>query len=331
MTASFSTGLSIADKKVVAARRDTLPESIRIGLAASKDSLGEGFSVFCEELKTLIPKLTLKKEDLRADGLPFLKISDRIRYHCIPREKELPLFLDLLAGVDFPPPAVNAPAAERITAVSATAFVKIYILPLCPFCPKTVSDLFWLAGQSRFIHITVIDGELFPSLAEQDRIRSVPTVILDNDLRWVGQMDLDEIVGMMMERDPSQLGPDALRSMIEEGGAGDLAEMMTGREKIFPAIVDLLTHSQWSVRLGAMAVFEYLVENSPGLADQLLDLLWERFEAADDPIKGDMLYLMGQARHPETPARLKAVVAGPYAEDVKEAAREALETLRGDS
>jgi glutaredoxin len=331
MTASFSTGISIADKEAVAARRDALPESIRIGLAASKDSLGEAFSAFCEELKTLIPQLTVKKEDLRADGLPFLKISDRIRYHCIPREKELPPFLDLLAGADFPPPAMNSPSVDRIAAVSVTAFVKIYVAPLCPFCPKTVADLFWLAGQSRFIHITIIDGELFPALAQQDRIRSVPTVILDNDLRWVGQVDLDEIVGMAVERDPSKLGPDALRSMIEEGGAGDLAGMMTGQEKIFPAIVDLLTHSQWSVRLGAMAVFEYLVENSPGLADQLLDLLWERFEGTDDQVKGDMLYLMGQARHSETPARLEAVIAGPYAEDVKEAAREALETFRGDA
>lgn len=319
------TTLSSAEQETVIKWQDTLTESVRIGLAASDDPQETLFSAFCDDLKALIPQIMVKREDMRQDGIPFLKISDRIRYQCIPREKELPLFLDLLSGVDFSSPPVNMPSAENIKAVSVPAFVKVYVAPLCPFCPKTVSDLLWLAGQSRLIHITVIDGELFPVLAEQDRIRSAPTVILDDDLRWVGQVDLGEIVGMMVERDPSKLGRDALRAMIEEGGAGRLAEMMAGRNTVFPALIDLLAHPLWSVRLGAMAVFEYLVDIAEALADQMLDLLWARFENVDDPVKGDILYLMGQSRHPRTAARLAAVAAGPYAEDVVDAAQEALE------
>ena len=324
------TTLSSADQEIITKWQDTVTESesIRVGLAASDDPQGAMFSAFCDDLKALVPRINVKREDLREDGIPFLKINERIHYKCIPREKELPLFLNLLSGVDFSPPTANAPSAENIKAVSVPAFVKVYVAPLCPFCPKTVSDLLWLAGQSRLIHITVIDGELFPVLAEQDRIRSVPTVILDNDLRWVGQVDLGEIVGMMVERDPSRLGRDALRAMIEEGGAGRLAEMMAGRHTVFPALIDLLAHPLWSVRLGAMAVFEYLVDIAEALADQLLDLLWERFENVDDSVKGDILYLMGQSRHPRTAARLAAVVAGLYAGDVVDAAEEALEASR---
>jgi thiol-disulfide isomerase/thioredoxin len=322
------TTLSSADQEIITKWQDTVTESIRVGLAASDDHHGAMFSAFCDDLKALVPRIIVKREDLREDGIPFLKINDRIRYQCVPREKELPLFLNLLSGVDFSPPTANAPSAENINAVSVPAFVKVYVAPLCPFCPRTVSDLLWLAGQSRLIHITVIDGELFPVLAEQDRIRSVPTVILDDDLRWVGQVNPGEIVGMMVERDPSKLGRDALRAMIEEGGAGRLAEMMAGRNTVFPAIVDLLAHPLWSVRLGAMAVFEYLVDIAEALANQLLDLLWERFENVDDSVKGDILYLMGQSRHPRTAERLAAVAAGPYAEDVVDAAEEALEAAR---
>lgn len=327
MAESFITALSAADTEAVIAWRDTLTRPVRIGVAASRDSRGEAFTAFGEALKALAPQIRIKKEDVRNDGISFLKINDRVRYQCIPREKELPLFLKLAAGADFPPPA-GAPPAETIEALSAPGFLKVYIATMCPFCPRIVADLLWLAGQSRFIHITVIDGELFPLLAEQDRIRSVPTVILDDDLRWVGQVDLGELVGMMVERDASKLGSDALRSMIEEGGADDLAAMMAGQKKVFPAIIDLLIHPQWSVRLGAMAVFEYLVDVAPSVADQVLDRLWERFEDADDPVKGDILYLMGQARHRQTSERLAAVIAGAYAEDVREAAKEALETMR---
>ena len=321
--------LSSADQEIITKWQETMTESesIRVGLAASDDPQGAMFSAFCDDLKALVPRINVKREDLREDGIPFLKINERIHYKCIPREKELPLFLNLLSGVDFPQPPVNMPSAENIKAVSVPAFVKVYVAPLCPFCPKTVSDLLWLAGQSRLIHITVIDGEFFPVLAEQDRIRSVPTGILDNDLRWVGQVNLGEIVGMMVERDPSRLGRDALRAMIEEGGAGRLAEMMAGRHTVFPALIDLLAHPLWSVRLGAMAVFEYLVDIAEALADQLLDLLWERFENVDDPVKGDILYLMGQSRHLRAAARLAAVAAGPYAEDVVDAAQEALEAM----
>jgi thiol-disulfide isomerase/thioredoxin len=324
------TTLSSADQEIIMKWQETVTasEPIRVGLAASDDPQGAMFSAFCDDLKALVPRINVKREDLREDGIPFFKISDHIRYRCIPREKELLLFLDLLSGVDFSPPTANAPLAENIASIAAPAFLKIYIATLCPFCPKAVSDLLWLAGQSRRIHITVIDGELFPVLAEQDRIRSVPTVILDDDLRWVGQVNLGEIVGMMVERDPSRLGRDALRAMIEEGGAGRLAEMMAGSHTVFPALIDLLAHPLWSVRLGAMAVFEYLVDIAEALADQLLDLLWERFENVDDSVKGDILYLIGQSRHFRAAERLAAVAAGPYAEDVVDAAEEALEALR---
>jgi hypothetical protein len=73
-------------------------------------------------------------------------------------------------------------------------------------------------------------------------------------------VDAGELVTMMLDRDPTSLGADALRGMIEDGNAEGVARMMAERGQIFTSFVDLLIHPRWSVRLGAMVSFESLVE-----------------------------------------------------------------------
>jgi hypothetical protein len=55
--------------------------------------------------------------------------------------------------------------------------------------------------------------------------------------------------------------------------------------------------------------------------------LWSCFEKADDTVKGDLLYVLGVVGNSATRAKLNRVIEGTYSEEVKEAAREALEKI----
>jgi hypothetical protein len=110
--------------------------------------------------------------------------------------------------------------------------------------------------------------------------------------------------------------------------------MMLERGEIFPAFTDLVTHPEWSVRLGAVVVVEEMAEKNPRLAGSVLPPLWERFSTVDTTVKGDILYLTGLAGSPEEwGERLRAILRSELPEDLRESAREALEnwSLRDDA
>ena len=154
----------------------------------------------------------------------------------------------------------------------------------------------------------------------------MPTVLLENQFRWTGSVPLEEIVDVIITRNPNSLGASSLERLLKDGNAAQLADMMTGSQQIFPAFYDLLTHNKWPVRLGAMVVAETIAAQNTELAAELLMPLWQRFEAVSDQIKGDLLYVFGAIGHPTAVPWLQSVLNGGYDAEVKEAAREALDT-----
>jgi hypothetical protein len=204
----------------------------------------------------------------------------------------------------------------------------IYISPQCKFCPEAVRQLLPLLTLNSNIRLTVIDAMYFPELAEMENIQSVPTLILEDHFRWSGSFQINEIVDVMKNRDPSMLGPVSLEMMLKEGKAGALAAMMLEKVQIFPAFYEVLAHPKWPVRLGAMVVMEELVENNLDLATQILKPLWERFHKVDDRVKGDLLYLFGQLKRTEILPQLQAILNGDYDPEVLEAAQEALNKIK---
>jgi HEAT repeat protein len=178
------------------------------------------------------------------------------------------------------------------------------------------------------IRLTVVDALHFPELAEKDSIQSVPTLILEDQFRWSGTFQIDEIVEVMANRDPSFLGPVSLEMMLKEGKAGQLADMMLAKVEIFPAFYALLIHSKWPVRLGAMVVMDELIEKNPDLAVQTQDYLLRSFKDVADTVKGDLLYMLGEMGRRQSIALLQSVLADKHNTEVKEAAREALDKVK---
>jgi HEAT repeat protein len=115
--------------------------------------------------------------------------------------------------------------------------------------------------------------------------------------------------------------------MFDEGNAMGVAQMMLDTGKIFPAFIETLTHTQWPLRLGAMVVFEAIVEKNKSLAARVISSLWEHFERVDDRIQGDIVYVLGESGDTSVIPKLKSVLKGPHNPEVKEAAIEALEKL----
>jgi hypothetical protein len=177
------------------------------------------------------------------------------------------------------------------------------------------------------IRLSIIDAALFPEMAGENDVRSVPTVLLDKQFRWSGSFLMEDIIRMMVQRSPEHLSAGSIQNMLEDGAAGKVAEMMVHYEQIFPSFYDLLIHEKWSVRLGAMVVMETIAEENIELAGTATAPLMQRYEDANPSVKGDMLYLLGTIASPEIIHPLKSFLSDSEAPDLKDALQEAISAI----
>ncbi len=315
-----------------------LSGNIKLKLLVTEDKRSKKIEEFCENLAKLASRVDIIKDEGEPGALPAIQIAQAVKYHAVPLGTELEPFLKVVSCLGGNVSEISSLGDDSgqgdVAGINIPAFLTLYVAQQCPFCPMVVHQLLLLIAASEFVRLAVIDGTLFPEVAQADKIRSVPTVLLDNQFRWTGTLQMEEVVGMMVNRDPSKLSADFLESMLKEGNASQVVEMMIEKEMIFPALVDLLAHEKLFVRVGAMVVMEEIAERRPGLAVEVIEPLWERFSQVEDPIKGDIIYVLGEIGYQGLIPRLDVVLDGPYHTEVKEAAREALEKIthpRGDS
>lgn len=302
-------------------------DSVILGYATTGHAMDTAFKAFADQVTELAPCIRKKKEGDATVSLPTLFIGSHVSYQALPLDRELEPFLAVLGDGGAFADRIAADVRQRLARLRAPALVKVYITPHCPFCPATVSLLLGLAACSDQVRVTVIDGDRFPDAAQRDRVTAAPTVILDDRFRWTGSVDANELVTLMLDRDPADLGAEALRGMIEDGNAEGVARMMGERGKLFPAFIELLTHPRWSVRLGAMVAFETLVELDPALAGGIVEPLSTVFAGVDDMVKGDLLHVLGESGNRAAMPFLKNVTSGDYDGEVQSAAVEAIEKL----
>jgi len=302
-----------------------VPEKTILRLATTADERGSKLSQFCERLSVVIPQVSVLREDTPGQNFPFMHLPNGMRYMGIPEGNEVEAFVEALSGRIS---ALPDPLRTRVASVRYPAGLDLYVMPQCTVCPQAIRRLMPLPAANPLIRLTIIDGVLFPELAQRDRIQAVPTAVLDGRFRWSGAIDLENVVALLATRDPAFLGPASLAMVLKDGAARQLAEMMAERNTFFPAIIELLCDDAWPVRLAAMVAAEELYALHPVLARELLEHLWRRFDAVSDTVKGDILYLAGEIGGTTALEKITAVLAGTPPGDVLEAAAEAMEKLK---
>ncbi|MFZ5573428.1 MAG: hypothetical protein ACOZF0_23750 [Thermodesulfobacteriota bacterium] len=299
---------------------------VRLRLITAGHAQDHLFNTFCEDLIRLAPRIQLEREGNEIQGIPGIRIGERITYQALPLGPELVPFLSAL-GPEKPAADLSLELRSALDRLSLPVFLKLFITSHCPHCPAAVERMISIAGSCDRVRLAVIDGALFPELTMVDGVQSAPTLVFDR-FRWSGSIPVPEVVRVMADRNPADLGADTLQSILQAGGASRVAAMLREARSIFPAFLTLLTHSRWTVRLGAMVVMEELIETDRQLARRAAELLQERFSDLEETVRGDMMYLIGELGDPEFLPFLERIHAGIRNRDAAAAAVEAINAIR---
>jgi glutaredoxin len=315
------------EEKQILKLNDQLSRDINIHLVDSAHPSSPKFKKFCDSLTHLVPKIRISKDKDADTQSPQILVGKGLRYQTVPTGQELQPFLEALAAFGSGSLNMDKNVKSRFKKDRLPASLKVFIAPQCTFCPAAVRQLTPLPMTDEKIQLLIIDGTLFPEEAQSRQIKTVPTILLDEQLRWTGSVPLQEIIDTINNREPASLGTLSLENFLKEGQAGHLAAMMLDAGHIFPAFYDLLIHPKWPVRLGAMVVMEEIAGRNRPMSAEVINFLWEGFYRQPDQVKGDILYLFGEIGDRRATAWLEEVLGEDYNEEVKEAAQEALEKM----
>jgi alkyl hydroperoxide reductase subunit AhpF len=316
-----------AEEAQIRSLNETLTREVTIGMRLTDDPRSRDIEGFCDRLVRLAPKIRMRREEAATASLPAILVGPRLSYCGIPSYNELAPFIEALAFLNAGKTDLPETIVGRLQHVRPPASVSLYVAPLCKFCPDVVRRLLPLPFAVDGLRMRIIDGVLFKDAAEEDRVRSVPTVILDNHYRWTGGVTLPQLCEAVENRDPTKLDKAALQRLVTESGAYDLARMMLNSGRVFEAFLELLIEENFTVRLAAMVTMEELTAANLTLARQVIAPLWKRYPRSVDSVKGDILYIFGELQSPQSLPYLRSVLAAEENPEIREAAQEALEKI----
>lgn len=268
-------------------------------------------------------RLSIKKGEA---PLPFFETERGLKLYARPDGKLLGLLLYALAGEPDP---IHEGLAASLQRLALPATLDLFVAEFCPLCPRIARQLITLALLTPRIRLSLFDGPLFPEEAERRGVQAAPTLIYDDAVRWSGQFDLTSAMEVVAGRPPEELSPEALRAMLEEGGASAIAAMVAEAGKPFASLTTLLAHEKWPVRLGAMVVMETLAETHPAIVSQTASALLADHAILSPAALGDIVYVAGLSGDPIHATALGKILEGPCDDALREALTEALATLHG--
>jgi len=304
----------------------SLKNQIEIKLITTEHVETNQFINFTKKFTETTSKLTVHSEKGEND-LPCFLLKKNIKYSALPLSKELEPFLEALSHLNNHEVKLAEPIIKSLDKINIPVNLKLYIALECPHCPNVVRTIIPMAIICENLHLQIIDGTLFPETAQKDGVMSAPCLILDDDFRWTGEVTAQEIIEIIINRDPSQLSATSLKNILEQGDASWIARQMMEKGEIFDGFIQLLLHETWSVRLGAMVIVEELAETDPKLAAKLCPELIALFDKKEIPVQGDILYVLGEAGNSETKKWINNKIDTFDHQDLIDAANDALEAL----
>lgn len=311
---------------------DTMAENVTI--LANKTGVGDAFEANLVNIARQMSGVSMNRinlgeeSDLHAfPGKPSLTIARadirNIHFLAAPEGRELAPFLDAVAwlgqgvrGPDTPLSLMN---------LSKPVNLLVLIAAACPHCPQVVRAALALAINQPLITVSIVDAVYFSELAEQYRVKSTPTTIINDSMTIVGQIGIEQLAARVIETIDKASLSSILDSMIKSGRAEDAAELIC-RENQPSAVLPIYMSKEFSARIGALVTMEEALQINPRILDDIVEDLTPLLFQEETGLRGDTAELLGKIGNPVSIPALRKAVEDPDP-DVREAVQEALEVL----
>ncbi|MFH1113872.1 MAG: thioredoxin family protein, partial [Pseudomonadota bacterium] len=257
-------------------------------------------------------------------GKPVLSLTDgqttNIHYVAAPEGTELAPFLEALSWLGKGEEVPASDVVDSLQELKSPVDILVLMAESCPHCPQAVSAALSLAVGHPMITVNIVDALQIADVAERYKVKSTPTIVINDGMTIVGRITRDELARRVAEAGKEESLTSVLDSMIRTGRAEDAAELMC-RENRPAAVLPIYLSKEFSVRMGALLAMEEALERNPRIMDPVLGQLTDLLFQEEVALRGDTAGLLGKIGNPEAVAALRKVKEDPDP-DVREAVLE---------
>lgn len=220
-----------------------------------------------------------------------------------------------------------APTLERL---NEDTDILLFIAPGCPVCPHQVRAAATVALASDRVTLEIVDVSQDPTLARRYEVRSVPTMVIDDELILTGLTRAATLAERLVERQGPGAETMLFASLVESGRHSAASERLADGHSV-EAFAELWAESTLESRMGLMLVAEEALDRNPDALHDLVPHLVAGLQgqgplAGDEARKGDTADLLGRIGHPDARPALERLT-GDANQQVAEAARAALDDM----
>ncbi|QRF76091.1 Thioredoxin [Thermoplasmatales archaeon] len=125
--------------------------------------------------------------------------TGRVRYYGIPSGYEFGSLIEDLKIVSSGEADVSSKAMELISKIDKPIKIQVFVTPTCPYCPKAVTTAHKFAVRNKNITGEMVESMEFEKEAEEAGVSSVPHIVINNDVQFVGAYPDDQFAEYVME------------------------------------------------------------------------------------------------------------------------------------
>ncbi len=123
----------------------------------------------------------------------------RIRYYGLPSGYEFGSLMEDLKNVSKGEADISSKAMEVISKIDKPVKIQVYVTPTCPYCPKAVGTAHKFALVNKNITGEMIESLEFSNEAEEVGVSSVPHIVINGSVQFVGAYPDDQFADYVQE------------------------------------------------------------------------------------------------------------------------------------
>lgn len=120
-------------------------------------------------------------------------------FYGIPGGHEINSFVITILNLANAGKPLNDNLLKRISEIDKEITLQVFVTLACHHCPDVVVNTQHAAIKNKNIKAEMIDISLFPEIAKENGVRSVPTVVYNGNTLTVGAKSLDDILDKLNE------------------------------------------------------------------------------------------------------------------------------------
>jgi glutaredoxin-like protein len=125
--------------------------------------------------------------------------SGRIKYYGIPSGYEFGSVIEDIKMVSTNEAKISSKAMDIISKIDRPMNIKVFVTTSCPYCPRAVGTAHKFALANSNISGEMIEAGEFSSDATEFGVSSVPHIVINGDVQFVGARSDEEFAQFLLE------------------------------------------------------------------------------------------------------------------------------------